>query len=90
MTERKRDCAKCIAYCNLLSGEDYRCGLGFEVVEELETQGKKMGIAVHPLDDGCKDIELPSTKEEFVNTATKLGIKWDIDDVLDSDDLENW
>jgi hypothetical protein len=30
---------------------------------------------------------LPTTKEEFVQTAAKLGIEWDIDEVADFDDI---
>ncbi len=71
MAKKKgRDCTECIAYCNMLGGEGYRCGLGFEV----------------PYENSCSSIELPTTKEEFVQTAAKLGIEWDIDEIADFDD----
>ena len=75
MAKKKgRDCTECIAYCNMLGGEGYRCGLGFEVVEDVEG-GFGMWIAVvHPYENSCSSIELPTTKEEFVQTAAKLGI----------------
>ena len=76
MAKKKgRDCTECIAYCNMLGGEGYRCGLGFEVVEDVEG-GFGMWIAVvHPYENSCSSIELPTTKEEFVQTAAKLGIE---------------
>ena len=88
MAKKKgRDCTECIAYCNMLGGEGYRCGLGFEVVEDVEG-GFGMWIAVvHPYENSCSSIELPTTKEEFVQTAAKLGIEWDIDEVADYDDI---
>ena len=88
MAKKKgRDCTECIAYCNMLGGEGYRCGLGFEVVEDVEG-GFGMWIAVvHPYENSCSSIELPTTKEEFVQTAAKLGIEWDIDEVADFDDI---
>ena len=47
-----------------------------------------MWIAVvHPYENSCSSIELPTTKEEFVQTAAKLGIEWDIDEVADYDDI---
>ena len=68
MAKKKgRDCTECIAYCNMLGGEGYRCGLG-------------------PYENSCSSIELPTTKEEFVQTAAKLGIEWDIDEIADFDD----
>ena len=38
MREEKqhRDCEECIAYYNMLGGEDNRCGLGFRVTEDFE------------------------------------------------------
>ena len=65
MAKKKgRDCTECIAYCNMLGGEGYRCGLGFEVVEDVEG-GFGMWIAVvHPYENSCSSIELPTTKEE--------------------------
>ena len=40
--KKRKDCLECIAYCNLLRGSGYMCGLGFEVVEDLE-EGKASG-----------------------------------------------
>ena len=55
MAKKKgRDCTECIAYCNMLGGEGYRCGLGFEVVEDVEG-GFGMWIAVvHPYENSCR------------------------------------
>ena len=39
-----------------------------------------------PYENSCSSIELPTTKEEFVQTAAKLGIEWDIDEIADFDD----
>ena len=52
MAKKKgRDCTECIAYCNMLGGEGYRYGLGFEVVEDVEG-GFGMWIAVvHPYEN---------------------------------------
>ena len=71
----------------LLTMLDSRANLGFEVVEDVEG-GFGMWIAVvHPYENSCSSIELPTTKEEFVQTAAKLGIEWDIDEVADYDDI---
>ena len=43
---------------------------------------------VYPHENACGSIELPSTKEEFVETAKRLGIDWNIEEVADSDDLK--
>ena len=40
----------------------------------------------YPYENSCSSIELPTTKEEFVQTAAKLGIEWDIDEIADFDD----
>jgi len=87
MAKKKRDCTECIAYCNMLGGEDYKCGLGFEVVEDIEGGYGTWNVVVHPFEDACNSIELPTTKEGFVETAAKLGIEWDIDEVADRDDI---
>ena len=44
-------------------------------------------MVVHPFEDSCSPIELPTTKKEFVEVAAKLGIEWDIDDVADQNDI---
>ena len=85
--KKERDCTECIAYCNMLGGEEYRCGLGFEVVEDIEGGDGIWNVVVHPYKNSCETTELPTTKEEFVKTAAKLGIEWDIDDVADLDDI---
>ncbi len=88
MAKRKeRDCTKCIAYCNMLPGEGYRCGLGFEVAEELARGGGSWGIVVHPSRNACEAVKMPATKKEFVETAAKLGIEWNIDEVADPGDI---
>ena len=85
--KKERDCAECIAYCNMLGGEGYKCGLGFEVVEDCEGGYGTWHVVVHPADNSCSEIELPVTKEEFVEAAAKRGIEWDIDEVADHDDI---
>ena len=84
--KKQRDCMGCIAYCNMLGGTDNKCGLGFEVVEDIEGGYGRWDVVVHPFEDACNSITLPSTKEEFVETAKKLGIEWDIEEVADSED----
>ena len=64
-------------------GRDCTECIAFEDVEG----GFGMWIAVvHPYENSCSSIELPTTKEEFVQTAAKLGIEWDIDEIADFDD----
>ena len=88
MSKKKgRDCTECIAYCNMLGGEGYKCGLGFEVVEDCEGGYGTWRVVVHPAENFCSEIELPATKEEFVKAATRRGIEWDIDEVADFDDI---
>ena len=73
----------------MLGGIDNKCGLGFDVVEDIEGGYGSWNIVVHPFEDTCNSIiPLPSTKEEFVETAKKLGIEWDIEEVADSEDLK--
>ena len=36
--KQHRDCESCIAYYNILGGREYRCGLGFQIAEEIETE----------------------------------------------------
>lgn len=85
--KRERDCTECIAYCNMLGGEENKCGLGFKVVEDCEGGYGTWSVVVHPYKNSCSTIELPSTKEEFVEAAAKLGIEWDINEVTDFDDI---
>ncbi len=87
MAKKKRDCIECIAYCNMLGGEGNKCGLGFEVVEDIEGGYGTWNVVVHPFENSCNSIELPTTKEGFVEAAAKLGIDWDIDEVADFDDI---
>ena len=82
--KQHRDCESCIAYCNMLGGREYRCGLGFQVSEEIETdERQRWRMYVRPYQDECEVVPQPKTKEEFVKTARTLGIDWDIDEVLD-------
>lgn len=83
--EKHRDCESCIAYSNMLGGPDYRCGLGFQVEEALETdERQRWRLFVRPFQDVCEVVPQPKTKEEFVRTAKERGIDWDIDEVLDA------
>ena len=79
---KERDCRECMAYYNMLGDEDYRCGLGFRVAEDIEGGYGPWTVRVHPVENECESIEIPETKEGFVETAASLGIEWDIDDVL--------
>lgn len=80
---KRRDCGKCIAYCNMLDGVNYTCGLGFEVSEDMERgRNGSMKIVPRPFEDKCESIPQPKTKEDFVRTAASLGIEWDIEDVM--------
>lgn len=63
MTEKKsRDCTKCIAYCNMLGGEENLCGLRFEVVEDVEGGYGSWDMVIRPRDNKCEKIFLPKTK----------------------------
>ena len=82
--KQHRDCEDCIAYYNMLGGREYRCGLGFQVSEEIETdERQRWCMYVRPYQDECEVVPLPKTKEELVETARTLGIDWDINEVLD-------
>ena len=81
--KKQRDCTDCIAYLNMLGGEGYKCGLGFEVEEAVEGGYGSWNVVVRPYGNSCENIELPTTGEEFVKSAAELGIEWDIDEVLE-------
>ena len=82
--KQHRDCEECIAYYNMLGGREYRCGLGFQVSEEIETdERQRWCMYVRPYQDECEVVPQPKTKEELVETARALGIDWDINEVLD-------
>ena len=82
--KQHRDCKNCIAYYNMLGGREYRCGLGFRVAEEIETDDlQKWHMYIRPYQDECESVTQPKTKEELVETARTLGIEWDIDEILD-------
>ena len=85
--KKRRDCQECIAYCNMIGGPDYRCGLGFEVMEDIVGGYGSWQIVVKPVDERCEVVRMPKTKEEFVSTAAQLGIEWDINDVITEDDI---
>ena len=85
--KKRRDCLECIAYCNMLGGPDYKCGLGFDVVEDAEGGDGFWRVVVYPDGDKCEAISIPKTKEEFVRTAAQLGIEWDINEVVTEDDI---
>ena len=38
-------------------------------------------------ENSCKDIEMPILKEKLVVTAAKVGMEWDIEDVLNEPSL---
>ncbi len=85
--KKRRDYSKCIAYNNMLKGEDYKCGLGFDVVEAVEKRNGHLKVVAYPDENACDTVKQPFTKEEFVNIAETLGIKWDIGEVVNQDDL---
>ena len=76
------------AYNNHLPGSYDKYGLGFDMVEDLETGSRGMTMVVFPFEGACNNIEMPKTKEEFVEIAKELGIEWDINKVIDLDDLK--
>ena len=83
-TKQHRDCENCIAYYNMLGGREYRCGLGFQVAEEIETDElQRWHLYVRPYQDECEVVPQPKTKNEFAATARALGIDWNIDEILD-------
>ena len=43
---------------------------------------------VRPYQDECEVVPQPKTKEELVMTAKTLGIKWNIDELLDLGECE--
>ena len=46
MAKKKgRDCIECIAYCNILGGEEYTGDIGYEVVEDVE--GARCGLQLY-------------------------------------------
>ena len=83
--KQHRDCERCIAYYNMLGGENNRCGLGFRVVEETETDDlQKWHGYIRPYEDECEVVSQPETKEELAETSRMLGIEWNIDEILDT------
>ena len=46
-----------------------------------------MECGVHPAENSYNEINLPATKEAFVEAAARRGIEWDIDEVADLDDI---
>ena len=82
--KQHRDCENCIAYYNMLGGKEYRCGLGFQVAEEIETDDlQRWHMYIRPYQDECEGVPQPKTKEELVATARALGIEWNIEEILD-------
>lgn len=82
--KQHRDCETYIAYYNMLGGEENRCGLGFRVMEEAETDDLQQWHGyIRPYQDECEKVPQPETKEELVETSRLLGIDWDIDEILD-------
>lgn len=81
--KKSRDCSKCIAYYNMLSEEENKCGLGFAVAEKAAGGDGSWRVEAFPEDDECYSIELPKTKKAFVKTAESLGIDWNINEVED-------
>ena len=67
-----------------------RCGLGFVVEEIIEGGYGSWEVLVQPYNDECEKVSLPKTKEEFVRTATTLGIEWDIDDVISIEEFSSF
>ena len=58
---KRRDCTSCIGYSNMIEG--YKCGLGFEVVEDIEGGYGGWEVKVHTYEDACKKVDIPKTKE---------------------------
>ena len=60
-----KNCTECIAYCNMLDGNV--CGLGFKVEEVVEGGYGTWNVMVRPYENNCEKIDLPKTKEDFLN-----------------------
>ena len=73
----------------MLDGEENLCGLGFEVVEDVEGGCGSWDVVIRPRDNKCEKIFLPKTKEEFVETAGKLWIEWELDEVISVEEVGN-
>ncbi len=81
--KKERDCTKCIAYLNFYKGGAGKCGLGFDVEEDMEKTKNGIRIVVRPYEKSCYAVDMPATKEDFVRIAAELGDEWDINDVND-------
>ena len=93
MREEKqhRDCEECIAYYNMLGGEDNRCGLGFRVTEDFEIdEWWRWHGYYRPYHDECEVVPQPQTTDEFLAAAKSLGIDWNEDDVFFADEYMGW
>ena len=87
--KKRRDCLGCIAYYNMRDEayyQCYQCGLGFEVMEELEEVDESWSVVVRPYKDACEIVLQPKTRGEFIQVAEERGIKWNIEDVQDVED----
>ena len=73
----------------MLDGEENLCGFGFEVVEDVEGGCGSWDVVIRPRDNKCEKIFLPKTKEEFVETAGKLWIEWELDEVISVEEVGN-
>ena len=71
----------------MLDGEENLCGLGFEVEEDVEGGYGSWDVVIRPHDNKCEKIALPKTKEEFVETAGKLGMGWELDEVISVEEI---
>ena len=80
---RRRDCEECIAYYNMLGGEENRCGLGFRVADDIEIDewGQWHGF-FRPYRDECEVVPQPKTTDAFLEIAGSLGLDWDEEDVF--------
>lgn len=80
--KQRRDCEECIAYYNMIGGDDNLCGLGFRVADDIEIDEWQQWHGFYrPYQDECEVIPQPKTTDEFLETARKLGIDWDEDEV---------
>ena len=86
--KKRRDCLDCIAYYNMLGEGDNQCGLGFEVMEEIEGGYGTWSVVIGPYENACEVIPQPKTKEEFIKAAAERGIKWELEEVWDIDEEE--
>ena len=78
--KKRRDCTKCMSYVNC--HPEGRCGLDFQPEQVWKPFRGGYKMYVHPHGDACEIVPKPRTKAGFMKSAKKLGVDWDIKDVM--------